>query len=171
MTSTTKKKAALIAGSATLAFAGAAAYLPAVALAAQPDGGQAADAVQQDAQETAATGLETVRNVQGAFSFTQDEVTPNGTISGVFNRAAAAVCASLPTYVSAVQDLSISVGGSAAGNEFVGTVDEMASEEGAKAFLMACSCASNVAGGGAIANAEVSGVSLESIARAAGVTL
>ena len=56
MTSTTKKKAALIAGSATLAFAGAAAYLPAVALAAQTDGGQAADAVQQDAQETAATG-------------------------------------------------------------------------------------------------------------------
>ena len=53
-------------------------------------------------------------------------------------------------------------------NAFEATVDEMAEGKGAKTLVMACACASNVPGGGAIANAEVSGVSLEAIAQMAG---
>ena len=43
------------------------------------------------------------------------------------------------------------------------TVAEMAEEEGADSYVLGCSCASNAPGGGAIANAEVSGVSLASL--------
>lgn len=51
---------------------------------------------------------------------------------------------------------------------YMGTLDAMADEEGSTGFVMACSCASNGPGGGAIANAEVTGVSFESIAKLAG---
>ena len=47
------------------------------------------------------------------------------------------------------------------------TVDELAGEEEATSYVMACSCATNVAGGGAIANAEVEGVSLETLVQMA----
>ena len=50
---------------------------------------------------------------------------------------------------------------------FTATVDELAGEEGAASYVMACSCATNVAGGGAIANAEVEGVSLETLVQMA----
>ena len=43
------------------------------------------------------------------------------------------------------------------------TVAEMAEAEGADSYVLGCSCASNAPGGGAIANAEVSGVSLASL--------
>ena len=46
-------------------------------------------------------------------------------------------------------------------------MDELAGEEGAASYVMACSCATNVAGGGAIANAEVEGVSLETLVQMA----
>ena len=50
---------------------------------------------------------------------------------------------------------------------FTATVDELAGEEEATSYVMACSCATNVAGGGAIANAEVEGVSLETLVQMA----
>ena len=40
------------------------------------------------------------------------------------------------------------------------TVAELAEEEGADSYVLGCSCASNAPGGGAIAHADVSGVSL-----------
>ena len=79
----------------------------------------------------------------------------NAEISGVFCKAAATLCASLPTY------------GCEAVKAAAATVDELAGEEEATSYVMACSCATNVAGGGAIANAEVEGVSLETLVQMA----
>ena len=99
--------------------------------------------------------------VEGTFSYTQDAVSSNAEISGVFCKAAATLCASLPTYGCE----SVTVAGPNA--SFTATVDELADEEEATSYVMACSCATNVAGGGAIANAEVEGVSLETLVQMA----
>lgn len=50
------------------------------------------------------------------------------------------------------------------GVSFAVTVDEMAADEDATACTIVCACASKVADGGAIINADVSGVSLISLA-------
>ena len=90
----------------------------------------------------------------------------NAEISGVFCKAAATLCASLPTYgCEAVKAAAVTVAGPNA--SFTATVDELAGEEEATSYVMACSCATNVAGGGAIANAEVEGVSLETLVQMA----
>ena len=96
----------------------------------------------------------------------QDAVTANAEISGVFCKAAATLCASLPTYgCETAKAAAITVAGP--GASFTATADELAGEEGAASYVMACSCATNVAGGGAIANAEVEGVSLETLVQMA----
>ena len=91
------------------------------------------------------------RAVEGTFSYTQDAVSSNAEISGVFCKAAKAA--------------AVTVAGPNA--SFTATVDELAGEEEATSYVMACSCATNVAGGGAIANAEVEGVSLETLVQMA----
>ena len=94
------------------------------------------------------------------------DVSSNAEISGVFCKAAATLCASLPTYgCEAVKAAAVTVAGPNA--SFTTTVDELAGEEEATSYVMACSCATNVAGGGAIANAEVEGVSLETLVQLA----
>ncbi|WP_418385343.1 hypothetical protein [Adlercreutzia sp.] len=111
------------------------------------------------------------RAVEGTFSYTQDAVSSNAEIGGVFCKAAATLCASLPTYgceavkAAAVKAAAVTVAGPNA--SFTATVDELAGEEEATSYVMACSCATNVAGGGAIANAEVEGVSLETLVQMA----
>ena len=103
---------------------------------------------------------------EGTFSYTQDAVSSNAEISGVFCKAAATLCASLPTYgCEAVKAAAVTVAGPNA--SFTATVDELAGEEEATSYVMACSCATNVAGGGAIANAEVGRVSLETLVQMA----
>ena len=101
------------------------------------------------------------RAVEGTFSYTQDAVSSNAEISDVFCKAAATLCASLPTYGCEA------VKAAAPNASFTTTVDELAGEEEATSYVMACSCATNVAGGGAIANAEVEGVSLETLVQMA----
>lgn len=87
------------------------------------------------------------RAVEGTFSYTQDAVSSNAEISGVFCKAAATLCASLPTYgCEAVKAAAVTVAGPNA--SFTATVDELAGEEEATSYVMACSCATNVAGGG-----------------------
>lgn len=104
--------------------------------------------------------------MEGTFSYTQDALSSNAEISGVFCKAAATLCASLPTYgCEAVKAAAVTVAGPNA--SFTATVDELAGEEEATSYVMACSCATNVAGGGAIANAEVEGVSLETLVQMA----
>lgn len=142
MKSATVKTASALFGAAVLATAGVATLAPAFVAEASAD---------------ATEGTVEVAQVEGEFAFSQDVVSPNSSISGVFMKAAAAVCASMPNYCAVCGGL-IDVDG-----QFDATVADMADEEGTQSNVLGCSCASNVAGGGAAVNAEVSGVSLASV--------
>lgn len=110
--------------------------------------------------------LVSVSQVEGSFSYDQSAVSSNKTISDVFCKAATALCSSLPNYGITSAQPPLSVTGDV-DNTFSATVDDMANQEGTASHVMACACASNLPGGGAIANAEVEGVSLESVAKLA----
>lgn len=114
------------------------------------------------ADATTQSSIVRVANVSGDFSFDQTTATGNDVIASVFKKATAALCSSLPDYDVNAVDRSIAVGGDVA-QSFEATVEEMADAEGAESYLLGCACASNVPGGGAIVNAEVEGVSLESV--------
>lgn len=107
-------------------------------------------------------------HVEGTFSYNQDVLTSNKVITDVFCKAATSLCSSLPDYGISDKQAPIDVTGTV-GNAFSATVDDMADAEGTTSHVMACACASNLPGGGAIANAEVEGVSLESIMNRANV--
>lgn len=104
--------------------------------------------------------------VQGAFTFSQDELTPNKTIATVFKTAANALCSSMSRYAEGMA-APIRMGGDVP-HAFTATIGEM-TEEGAVSSIIGCACSSNQPGGGAIANAEVSGVPLASIAAKVGI--
>ena len=80
----------------------------------------------------------------------------------MFAKAAATLCQTTADGygVYTAQAIKVSVAGLPT---MEATVAEMAEEEGADSYVLGCSCASNAPGGGAIANAEVSGVSLASL--------
>lgn len=161
MTSKTKTMGAvagsmLLLGSSALGFAATQAQ-PAVADVVTPE----VEAASVEAQ--AGSDVAQVSVVAGQFSYDQAAVSATSDISNVFVKAAASLCASLPNYeVPAIeQAIRVSVAG---GPVIEATVSDMANAEGAQSYTMACACASNLPGGGAIGNAEVEGVSLESIA-------
>lgn len=148
-------------GSLVLAGSGLFAAAPALA---EAQSVQAAESTVADCEGSSSqSGIQQVANMEGLFSFDQNTVTPIDRIAGMFRTAASAVCASIPDYGVAQTDQGIAIGGSAAQNAFAATIDEMADEDGAQTFIMGCACSANGPGGGAIVNAEVSGVSLESI--------
>lgn len=124
-------------------------------------------AAAQDTHEAVASDVVNVANVEGSFAFDQNTVSSNSYIADVFNKAASSLCASMPDYNVKQAGQIITVDGMV-DRSFEATVDDMTADEGAVALILACACSSNLAGGGAIANAEVSGVSLESIAQMAG---
>lgn len=103
----------------------------------------------------------TVKAVSGTFAYDQEGVTDNATLSGVFAKAAATLCQTLPQYCAVCGGL-IQVSGM--GASFEATVADMAGDDEAAAGVMACACATNVAGGGAVANAGVSGVDIATVA-------
>ncbi len=110
-----------------------------------------------------------VSQVQGDFSYDQDTLSSNDQITSIFNKAAASMCSTeSQSYGIAEEQQPISVTGMI-GNEISATVQDMAKAAGAVGYIIACSCASNLSGGGAIANAEVEGVSFESLMNAADV--
>ena len=149
------KTVGAFAGAAMLAVSGAAAVVPAVA---QPaDAAVVAD--QASGKQAAATG---VANVQGTFSFAQDVITANDTIGTVFAKAAATLCQCTTQEAATCCASAIAVGGDVA-NAYSATVADMAGNDASTRVIMGCSCATNVAGGGAIANAEAEGVTLESV--------
>ena len=81
------------------------------------------------ASDSAAPEAPGARTVEGSFSYDQDAVAANADISGVFCKAAATLCASLPTYgCEAAKAAAITVAGP--GASFTATVDELAGEEG-----------------------------------------
>lgn len=154
-----------LAGVTMLAVSGAASVMPAVA---QPIDNDAA-AVEQVAAEKPASDLR-APVVAGEFSFSQETLTSNEALKNVFSKAAATLCqsATLEVLDTLAAPIAVSVNGASA---YDATVADMAQAEGATSFIMGCTCASNVAGGGAIANTEVQGVTLESVfaqAQAAG---
>lgn len=121
------------------------------------------EAVSQEALCTDAT-VESVA-VEGSFAYTQDTVTDSASIAGAFRTATNAVCSSLPNYGAIFAAIAVSNG---SGDSFEANVEEL-SEECGESHIMGCSCASNVAGGGAIINAEVTGVPVASLASMAGL--
>lgn len=153
-----------------LGVAGAAALLvPSLALAATP--AQQTDttwtgveATSPTAQATSqASGIVRVANVQGLFAFDQTTATPNERIADVFQKASATLCgASTELAVTAPDDWGITVSGDVA-NPYTATLGELAQSDGTQTQLMGCSCASNPAGGRAVVNADVSGVSLAAL--------
>lgn len=124
-------------------------------------------ASQRGSASAAAEGVTSVANVQGSFAFDQEALTATSAIASTFVKAASSLCASMPDYDVSQLDQRIAVRGSD-GSYAEATLSDMEKAEGAKAHVMACSCASNVAGGGAVANAEVSGVDFETVAHLAG---
>lgn len=158
--------AAALVGSVALVGAGSAMAAPLAMAQSVPAGDGAAQQVEYDSSQSS-IGFTAVSNVEGTFSYSQDAVSPNSEITGVFGKAVASLCASMPNYTIDRIDKAIEVNGPA--KSFSATVDQMAESEGATQHIMACSCASNLPGGGAVINAEVEGVSLESVARMADV--
>ena len=157
MGTTSLKKAGALAGSALLLGA-------ATAAAVQPPLAQAAEtpAIQTAGDHLAAQGEITApaRIVKGVFSFNQATISNNDELRSGFSKAAAALCSSLPDYTAAVaQELRVSGNGTSLNV----TVDEIGEQQGVKTMQVGCACASNAPGGGAIANPEVSGVSVASI--------
>lgn len=167
MKATTIKGAGALLGAVALAGSGLVVAAPAFADASDVNAGAQAQEGAAFGAENAQRSLVRVANAQGAFSFDQGALTSNEAIRNVFCKAAAAVCASLPDYGAASAAQPVHVGGDVA-SSFEATVGDMAGSEGSQARIMACSCASNLAGGGAVANAEVSGVPLAVIAAMAG---
>jgi DMSO/TMAO reductase YedYZ molybdopterin-dependent catalytic subunit len=149
-------------GTATTALAASASQAPA---ADEPVPSVAA--VVQTAEE-GARGLVKVANVQGTFSYSQDVEMPNEAVKAVFQKTKAAVCNTITVYESAVEDFLISVGG-AVPAPYTATVAQMADQTQTTAATVSCSCTSNSAGGWAIANSRVSGVSVSDVARLAGL--
>lgn len=133
-----------------------------------PIGNDAASnfAIERSAGEAS---VEKALAVHGWFSYDQTTLTPNSHIASVFRIAATAACASLPDYGIDGASGLIAVGGSAAQESFEATIDEIAEDNSTQTYIMGCACASNAPGGGAVVNAEVSGVSLAGIADKAGV--
>ena len=153
-----------------LSAAGAAALLvPGLAIAASPAADTPATwtTVPASSQavegEAPANGVVRVPNVQGEFSFDQTTVTPNNRIADVFQKASATLCgASTELAVTQADDWSIAVGGDVA-NPYNATIGEIAQDDGTLSQIMGCSCAANPAGGRAVVNANVSGVSLAAL--------
>ncbi|MEG0324643.1 MAG: hypothetical protein RR619_11655, partial [Raoultibacter sp.] len=85
----------------------------------------------------------------GTFSYSQEALSSNASISEVFLKAASTLCSALPQYDTVNASPEIRVDGDV-DESFTATVDEMANSEGTEKYIMACACASNVAGGGAI---------------------
>lgn len=94
--------------------------------------------------------------VLGQFSFSQEIV------SGIetFARGAATLCDSTIDKSFHRGPVLIDVNGESV------SVSELAEKGGSGVYLLACACASNVASGGAIANANVEGVTLETLMEA-----
>ncbi|MGV8083303.1 MAG: hypothetical protein AB2L09_06710 [Coriobacteriia bacterium] len=107
-----------------------------------------------------------VANVQGLFTFSQDVTTPNDTIKNVFGIASSALCSKPGSATSAdIADQTVTV--SNGESSYSASVGDLAKSNSQKK-IMGCACSGNLAGGGAIANAEVTGVSVQSIIAADG---
>lgn len=168
MTTTTSKALGASALGLIMAATSVAAVLPSDALAAptSTDG-----TAQEAAVEASAAPVRAEAKVEGVFSFSQEAVTDNGYISQVFRKASAVLCQAPYLAEAAAAGLPIQVTGSV-DEGFAVVVGEGESENDGRARetkLVGCACSTNGPGGGAVANAEVAGLTLESLAARAGI--
>jgi DMSO/TMAO reductase YedYZ molybdopterin-dependent catalytic subunit len=133
-----------------------------------PNGDTGQDSLsQRDDQATQETvALKTLPSVEGIFTFDQTSLSTNGEIKRALNDAAKYICGSQLVGDRAAEmesflDWKINVEG-AVGSQFTATLDELA-EEGKARIIMGCSCAGNPAGGLSSVNADIVGITIESI--------
>ena len=146
-----------VASSVLLVGAGAAVAAPAVNAVVADD----AVAYAAPVDAAAAPAKAGIANVKGDFGYTQKAVTSTADIAGVFSKAAAVLCTGLPDYAVAAAGQPLAITG---GTQVQATVADLQADEAAQSVLMACACASNPVGGGAVANADVSGVTIATVA-------
>ena len=128
-----------------------------------------------DAMESAETAgelgdLVLQSTVEGAFAFTQGDLTCNSTISHIFRIMSAAACGStfLEQAPSAAGEASVLEVTGAVEQSFSASLEELIAEDPAE-VTMGCSCAGDTVDGAAHANAHVSGVLVRSLLEKAGV--
>ena len=156
MESNRAKTTGALLGAVMLAGSGLAAAAPLAASAQTADAPVAASEACETARQCALT---TAKSVVGSFAFSQAAETPASDISDVFRKAASALCASLPVYgeTAAAEGIALFSNGASVGAFLTGDNAE------AESMLMACSCSTNAAGGGAIVNATASGTSVKTL--------
>lgn len=160
MTKMNGKTAVALASVTVLATTGVVTAAPVVA---QSIGADVADQTAVEQSSVAqALGIVNVSAVSGEFSYSQEILTLNTFISTVFRNAVTSLCASAPEQDAAYNAIPIAVGGDVP-HSYEATVDEMSDSSSTATLTMGCTCASNGPGGGAVANAEVEGVTLESV--------
>lgn len=152
------KTAGVIASAAVLAMSSTSAFA-AVADAVPADGSAAAlEAVGAVCATDEATTAPA--RVEGSFSFDQNAVTSNEEIASVFVKAATSLCADLPEY--GVQQAEGAIRLKLRDQIMDAYVADVEAGE-ATSLVMGCACGTNGPGGGAIANAEVEGVSVAAL--------
>lgn len=102
--------------------------------------------------------------VEGTFAFDQGALTTNKDIANIFSKAAATLCEGLPAYGGEVSGGTVKVTNLDANAVCEATVEELAEQTDVENLVVGCACSSNVPGGGAIVNAEVSGIPIAAVA-------
>lgn len=157
------KKTAMLALGAAMAVTGPAAMIVSPLTALADD--SAPSAYEVPAVGHIVTGSATmIPSVQGEFTFDQGVVTDNERIKTVFQKAATALCQKRPLYIAeADESWDIVVGGDVR-HGFEATISEMQKAQEESSMLLSCACATNGAGGSAMINAVVSGISIADVA-------
>lgn len=165
----TLKAAGSVAG-ATVMMGSALMLTPMAALA---QGAEALEAPAQQAAgevEVAAAITESTAptRVEGTFSYDQSTVTPTAQMADVFAKAAAVLCQGMPQYEVMQPSDVIRVANLSVNEVCEATVEELADQTDVENLIIGCACSTNAAGGGAIANADVQGVTLAAAASLVG---
>lgn len=153
---------------ASLGVTGLAALQPAMADAAEMDATTAAGtSAAAETSDVAQEVWKTVASdaVQGAFSYTQEAITPTSAVSSVFSKAAAVLCqGAVQEGASLATDTVLTVVNAAGDELTVALADDGSGDALRERKVLSCACSTNLPGGGAIANVEVEGVSLATLA-------
>lgn len=138
-------------------------------IAAMPAFAQADNATAQAAAASESSALlnqstyVSVPNVQGEFSYDQTTTMSNERIANVFRKASSIVCGAKNYQSNATAgNWEITVAGDVDAG-FTATLDDIKKSNAATKKVMTCACSNNLAGGGAIATANVEGASIKAL--------
>ncbi len=142
------------------------------ALASGIQGSEEHNAVNEAEAAEAPSATRSVAKVEGVFTFDQSTLSSSEEIRSALTTHAKHLCGSAANYESASQEVSfedwtLSVGGDVK-NAYTVTMGELA-EESSDTVTMGCSCIGNLAGGKGAVNAEVGGVTLQTLIARAGL--